>query len=129
MLLFLDATDFQNIHLALVSDAGVRETTTELSHRESFKTLALVEQFLKKEKVALSEITKLVVCAGPGSFTGIRVGVALGEGLHAALGVPLTVITKNKVPTDLTKLLKLAPRKQFTPDYGGEPQITARKTA
>ena len=39
-------------------------------------------------------ITRIAVCTGPGSFTGIRVGVAAARGLALSLGVPAIGVTR-----------------------------------
>jgi tRNA threonylcarbamoyl adenosine modification protein YeaZ len=42
-----------------------------------------------RRTVELNKVTKVAVVAGPGSFTGLRVGVAFGLGLAKGLGVPI----------------------------------------
>ena len=51
-----------------------------------------IDQLLTKSKVRLSELDGLCCSAGPGSFTGIRVGLATCLGLRAASGVPLALV-------------------------------------
>ncbi|MEG2310657.1 MAG: tRNA (adenosine(37)-N6)-threonylcarbamoyltransferase complex dimerization subunit type 1 TsaB [Clostridia bacterium] len=48
--------------------------TNEITHSE--KLLPLINKMLKETKLTLDDISKLVCINGPGSFTGIRIGLA-----------------------------------------------------
>ena len=52
---------------------------TGLTHSQTLLTMA--EYLLKNCGVTVNEITDVAVAAGPGSFTGIRIGVAAAKGL------------------------------------------------
>lgn len=51
--------------------------------------LELIEKLLKKQGVTLKDINAIEVNVGPGSFTGLRVGVAIANTLSFALGIPV----------------------------------------
>lgn len=57
------------------------------------KLLPSVSSCLKKAKLNKKDIEKIVVGLGPGSFTGVRIGVATARGLAQALGVPLVGVS------------------------------------
>ncbi|MBI3419210.1 MAG: tRNA (adenosine(37)-N6)-threonylcarbamoyltransferase complex dimerization subunit type 1 TsaB [Proteobacteria bacterium] len=60
------------------------------SGREQAKILApLTQEFLGKHQLAVSGIDRLAICIGPGSFTGLRVGMAFARGLSLAANKPL----------------------------------------
>ncbi len=48
-----------------------------------------IEELLEEAGADVNELSGIVVGAGPGSFTGVRVGAATAKGLARALGVPL----------------------------------------
>lgn len=47
-----------------------------------------VQELLTQAGVEYNNINMLAICRGPGSFTGVRVGLAAVEGLVAALNIP-----------------------------------------
>ena len=50
---------------------------------------AVLQSVLAEAGVVLSQVERIGVTVGPGSFAGIRVGVAFARGLSLALGVPV----------------------------------------
>lgn len=50
--------------------------------------LPIIEDMLKNAELKLSDIGLIAVARGPGSFTGIRIGVAAAKGLSWASGIP-----------------------------------------
>ena len=131
MLLFIDTSDFNNLHLALIdnkkSELSVAEFRASVAFNENYKTNALLEKFLIKQKVKLKNLSKIVVCSGPGSFTGIRVGVSLAQALSFALSIPMIAIPKSKIPKDLTLLLKTKAAATSSLNYGQKPNISKPK--
>lgn len=51
-----------------------------------------IEALLKRAGAALEEVALIAVNAGPGSFTGLRIGIATAKGLSAARGIPLVLV-------------------------------------
>lgn len=51
------------------------------------RLMAMIDEALAQAKLALADVDRVGVTVGPGSFTGIRVGVAAARGLALALGV------------------------------------------
>ncbi|MCP4481389.1 MAG: tRNA (adenosine(37)-N6)-threonylcarbamoyltransferase complex dimerization subunit type 1 TsaB [bacterium] len=56
-----------------------------LVHSE--KTLPLIEQILTENNLTLRDLNKIVVNIGPGSFTGIRVGVSVARAIAQVLNI------------------------------------------
>jgi tRNA threonylcarbamoyladenosine biosynthesis protein TsaB len=86
--------------VALV-DLGKGATTvtctgqTELGGRSaSAELMPAVEALLRDAKHDLRAIRALVVVNGPGSFTGIRVGLSTAKGLAHAAGIPIVAVSR-----------------------------------
>jgi tRNA threonylcarbamoyladenosine biosynthesis protein TsaB len=78
--------------MALLRDtvtAGVVHADTR-SHAERLPREAM--DWLATQGVTLAEVDAFVVVIGPGSFTGLRVGIAAAQGWAVALGKPLTAV-------------------------------------
>ena len=54
----------------------------------SEKLMPMVEFMLKEAEIPLSDIDLIAAANGPGSFTGVRIGVATAQGLSHALNIP-----------------------------------------
>jgi tRNA threonylcarbamoyl adenosine modification protein YeaZ len=65
--------------------------TDEVSRAEEL--LPSIDRVIRDNSLTPSEISKIIVSTGPGSFTGIRVGIATVLGLRASLGVRCVGIT------------------------------------
>jgi tRNA threonylcarbamoyl adenosine modification protein YeaZ len=123
MLLFLDTSDLHNITFALVPRDGgpIFLHSQEIAYNEHDKTLSLVDAFLKKHKTSLDDLTKIIACAGPGSFTGTRVGLTIAQALGFAKKIPVVAIPKDSIPSDLHKLYTLKAGKKLTAQYNRSP--------
>jgi tRNA threonylcarbamoyladenosine biosynthesis protein TsaB len=53
----------------------------------------MVEALLKNSDTAKSELSCIAVAAGPGSFTGVRIGCAAAQGLAYALGIETRAVS------------------------------------
>jgi tRNA threonylcarbamoyladenosine biosynthesis protein TsaB len=69
--------------------------TAELAVRTySARLIPEIAALLEKEKITLAEIEPIVVVSGPGSFTGIRVGLSTAKGLAEGAGIPLIAVSR-----------------------------------
>jgi tRNA threonylcarbamoyladenosine biosynthesis protein TsaB len=82
------ATDAGSV--AVGDDRGlIGEVTVGMRTRHAESLLPGLQHLLKSGRIERSEIAGVVVGAGPGSFTGVRIAAATARGLAQGLGVPL----------------------------------------
>ncbi len=91
------------VSVAVADPAAVLAERCEEIGRSSVRLLGMVDEVLAEAGTRLGDLAGIVVLAGPGSFTGLRVGMSTVLGFHLATGVPATA-----VPT-LEVLAHLAP--------------------
>lgn len=82
--------------------AVLRDGAPLASHRaegrdQAATLLPAIASTLEQAGVSRRDLSLLAVTVGPGSFTGVRVGLAAARGLAVALGVPLAGITTTAV--------------------------------
>ncbi len=130
MMLFINTTDFDSVKFALINSEQVKEFSKQLAFNQNYQTLHWLEKFLTKQKTNIKQVKKIVVCSGPGSFTGIRVGISLATAIGFALSIPVVTIPKKEVPDHLQDLLKTkttTTTKKLRLNYGQKPKITKSK--
>ena len=82
----------------LSGDAVEILSQNELEGRTYSATLvASVAEVLARNGAALRDIGCLVVVNGPGSFTGVRVGLSAAKGLADGAGIPLVAVSRLEV--------------------------------
>jgi tRNA threonylcarbamoyladenosine biosynthesis protein TsaB len=78
------------------------------AHTHSSSLLQLVDRTLDAASLALADIGGLAIGAGPGSFTGLRIGMSTAKGLAFAGGKPLWAVSSlAALALDLDRLVDL----------------------
>lgn len=68
------------------------------SHAQSRELLPKIDKLLKKNRIKLFDLNVIAVYQGPGSFTGLRVGISVANALAWGLDIPVVGIkNSNKV--------------------------------
>lgn len=92
MLLAIDTTG--SACSSALYDGGLvlaQEHFGEKGHAEML--LPQIETLLQEAGRTMAEVSRIAVTTGPGSFTGVRVGIAAARGLALALGCPIIGLT------------------------------------
>jgi tRNA threonylcarbamoyladenosine biosynthesis protein TsaB len=84
------------VALGVADTKGVKIlATAELAVRTySARLIPEIAALLQKQQAKMSDIEAIVVVNGPGSFTGIRVGVSTAKGLSEGAGIPLIAVSR-----------------------------------
>jgi tRNA threonylcarbamoyladenosine biosynthesis protein TsaB len=61
----------------------------QLGHSHSEMLTVLIENLLKTTGFVLQDLAAIAVAKGPGSYTGLRIGIATAKGLSYALDIPI----------------------------------------
>ncbi|WP_028455075.1 tRNA (adenosine(37)-N6)-threonylcarbamoyltransferase complex dimerization subunit type 1 TsaB [Chitinilyticum litopenaei] len=85
------ATD--HLSLALATPTGLVARDWHVGQKHAELTLPRLRELLEESGTPLAALEGLAFAAGPGSFTGLRIGCGIAQGLAFALGIPLLGIS------------------------------------
>lgn len=74
------------------SDEKFYTSSINLKHSHSEKLFEIIEVLFNLAGINKNEISAIAVSGGPGSFTGLRIGMAAAKGIATGTGVPLLVV-------------------------------------
>lgn len=104
--LFID-TALSYIRIAIFKDDKLIDSINEKCEKNMSALFdSKVEELFKRNNLELTEVNKIYTVTGPGSFTGIRVGMTFSKVLAMALNLKITPISELQVlaTTNTTKL-------------------------
>ena len=80
--------------IALRDGTALRaEMTWECERQETALVSAHIKQLMQACHIQPADLGAVAVAIGPGSFTGVRCGLAIGKGLAVARGIPMIGVT------------------------------------
>ncbi len=85
-------TSTQILSLALLTSSSYEERLVDGNFSHSEDLLPEIEALLKRAGIGLKDLELLIVAKGPGSFTGLRIGMASMKGIASALSIPLVSV-------------------------------------
>jgi tRNA threonylcarbamoyladenosine biosynthesis protein TsaB len=116
-------TDKPEAEIGLYDKAGVMQEYLKWeAHRQLAETLhGQIKKLVDNQQAGWKSITGIVVYAGPGSFTGLRIGVSVAN-------VPITAAPGDDwIKTGITKILNENNHESVVPFYGADVNITTPK--
>lgn len=85
----IDTSDNKKINVGLEVNGVKSNLSKEAAILKSEAALPLIDKVLKDYNLKIEEIDEIKVNTGPGSYTGIRVGVAIANALGLVLKIPI----------------------------------------
>ncbi len=91
--LFIDTAN--SFIVSVIKDNTVLYYHNDISNSDtSSKVMPILDEALKKSNLTINDINKIYVVNGPGSFTGIRVGVTIAKTISYLLNIPLISLSE-----------------------------------
>jgi len=75
----------------------IGEVITNLPKNHSVRVMPTIEQLMKECGIKPKELDRIVVAMGPGSYTGVRIGVTIAKTLAWSLQIPLVGVSSLEV--------------------------------
>lgn len=95
--LAIDTSNYA-LGIALMNEEGViGEYITNMKKNHSIRVMPAIEKLLFDCEMKPVDINKIVVAKGPGSYTGVRIGVTIAKTLAWTLSIPLVGISSLEV--------------------------------
>ena len=99
MILYID-TSSSYLYTGIVDNNKlITERKKEYGHELSKEALPEIVSMFEEKSIKPNEIKKIIVVNGPGSFTGIRIGITIAKVYAWSLNIPITTITSIEAMT------------------------------
>ena len=86
-------TSVKESSIAIIDNNACYELFTDTMNDTAKSLPILVEDALRKTKNSFEDLDGIAISIGPGSFTGLRVGLSYAKGLSIALDIPIIPIS------------------------------------
>jgi tRNA threonylcarbamoyladenosine biosynthesis protein TsaB len=129
MLILTIRTDKPEAEIGLFEDESRLAYTAWMAHRELAETIqGKMESMLKSRDKKISDLNAIAAFKGPGSFTGLRIGLTVANAMAYGLNIPIVATEGDDwLKNAIIILLKGGNEKIITPEYGSPPNITQPK--
>jgi tRNA threonylcarbamoyladenosine biosynthesis protein TsaB len=129
MLILTIRTDKPDAELGLFDDETKLAYSTWAAHRQLAESIHLkIIELLESQNHTLNNIEAIIVFKGPGSFTGLRIGLSVANALAYSLGIPIISTAEDTwMETGIKRLRQGIDEHMVLPEYGSPPHITLPK--
>lgn len=122
-------TDKPDAELQLFDDDRLIASHVWRAHHELAETLLdVIRELLAHESIAMQDVQGVGVFKGPGSFTGLRIGISVANALASGLDCPIVGATGEQWDQECIQRLQAYEDDGIvSPEYGSDPHITPPK--
>ncbi|WP_053364864.1 tRNA (adenosine(37)-N6)-threonylcarbamoyltransferase complex dimerization subunit type 1 TsaB [Bacillus sp. FJAT-27245] len=96
-ILAIDTSNYPLGVAVIDGDKVVAEYITNVKRNHSVRIMPAIESAMKEAELRPADLNKIVVAEGPGSYTGVRIGVTIAKTLAWTLGIPLSGVSSLEV--------------------------------
>lgn len=90
--LFID-THYQELVLVLFKDGRIFDKRMKKDGKHSEYFIPLLQELLEQNSVTFDDLSGVIVINGPGSFTGVRIGVVVAKMISYSKNIPLKALS------------------------------------
>ncbi len=76
-----------------VGTGKIADITMPLERGHAIVLVPMIKDLMDQAGISFAQLTHVAVGRGPGSFTGLRVGMSAAQGISVSLGIPLKTVT------------------------------------
>jgi tRNA threonylcarbamoyladenosine biosynthesis protein TsaB len=129
MLILTIRTDKPEAELGLFEDSHKLAYSIWQAHRQLAETIHVqIKELLESQGRSLDDVGGIVIFQGPGSFTGLRIGISVANALAYSLDVPIIATVGEQWIERGSKALAEGKNGRIAlPEYGSLPHITLPK--
>jgi len=96
-ILAIDTSNYTLGVALLEEDKVIGEYITNVKVNHSVRAMPAIQTLMKDCGVEPNQLTKIVVAKGPGSYTGVRIGVTIAKTLAWSLNIPIVGVSSLEV--------------------------------
>lgn len=94
--LFIDTSN-QDVSIALLKDGKIiNKITKSIPNEHSKYAVSYIDEVLRKSEITPKEVQSIMVVNGPGSFTGVRIGLTIAKVYALLNNIKVTLISSLK---------------------------------
>ncbi len=91
--LVIDTSNFPLAIAVMNENEVIAEMMINIKKNHSIQAMPLIETMLKAANLSPKEMERIVVSMGPGSYTGVRIGVTMAKTLAWTLKIPIVGVS------------------------------------
>lgn len=97
--LFIDTSSNKEIRVGLKIAGKKYWLAQDIDFQKAQIVLPLIDKLLKRHKLSIQDIDRIEVNTGPGSFTGLRVGISVANTLAWVCNIPINGKKQHVLPS------------------------------